>query len=77
MGQVKKSSILFNKSNMTNNAWLSRKFVLILVAVISLTVMGIMNKIDAGQYISTLPILLGSYLGANVAQKIFTPAPKV
>jgi len=52
-----------------NDRLVSRKFILAVLALASLTCLCWFGKIDGGQYITGLAATVGGYLAANVMQK--------
>jgi hypothetical protein len=48
---------------------LSRKFILAVLSLLSITVLCWFGKIDAGVFATCLVATVGSYLAANVTQK--------
>jgi hypothetical protein len=52
--------------------FLSRKFLICLLAVVSIFVFTVMGKMDIAQWTDTIKWIIGLYLGANVVQK-FSP----
>jgi hypothetical protein len=51
---------------------LSRKFIIVLVAIISVTTLGILGRVDPDQYLVALQWLVGIYSASNVISK-FAP----
>jgi hypothetical protein len=47
----------------------SRKFIIAVLSLVSLSVLCLLAKIDGGEYITGLLGTVGAYLAANVTQK--------